>query len=213
MKKTIHKVGLGIAVLLFASYAAFSSAIFLDEDSGSSNAGWVPGSAPKASASAKGLGPGAQLTTVYAAITAHLEAGEFDRLIAVANDALAENPKAAQLHYLRGFARLQNKQLDEAIQDFSSALEITPDHADSYRFRAQAHMAKGQYDRALADADKGCEVDPQNAESYVVRAMAYVAKGDLQQAKPDVDQILKIDPKNAKAQILLAQIQAPPPTP
>lgn len=207
--KTIYKAGIAVVALLTASYVAFSAVVFFSHDSGNSNERWVAGPPSSEPAPAPRLGKGADLAAVYAAITANLEAGKFDRLIATATTAIEQHPKDGQLYYFRGFASLQKQLFDEAIRDFSAALDLAPTHADAYRFRAQAYMAKGQLDLAIADANTVCKLQPQNAESYVIRAMAYLTKGDVERAKPDVAKILQLDPNNAKGKVLSQQLQAP----
>jgi tetratricopeptide (TPR) repeat protein len=211
--KTIHKAGIGGLALVVMSYVGFSSAIFLDQDSGSSNERWVAGAkdpVPSDPVSAPGSASqsGPELAAVYTSLTAHLQAGEFDKLIALATTAIEKNQKVATLYYFRGFASLQKKLFDDSIRDFSAALELAPTYADAYRFRAQAHLAKGEVDRAIADAGKVCELEPKNAESYVIRAMAYLTKGDVARARPDVAKVLELDPSNEKAKVLSKQLQS-----
>jgi tetratricopeptide (TPR) repeat protein len=216
--KKIHKVGIAVAAPLIASYVVFSSIIFLAQDSGSSNERWVgpvsgqpQAEEPKQAEGQKqeqASGSSPDLAVVYSVITANLEAGEFDRMIAAASAALEKHPRDATLHYFRGFANLQQTLLDDAVRDFSAALEIAPARADAYRFRAQTYIAKGQPDLAIADADRVCELEPQKAESYVIRVMAYLTKGDLERAKRDVAKVLELDPNNAKAKVLSQQLSA-----
>jgi tetratricopeptide (TPR) repeat protein len=195
---TTAKILTAVGAVMLALYVAFSFDMFVQKDSGTSNAKHI-------------LADNAEdvpLEAIYSQIMEHIRDGKFDEVIASADRALVKHPRVAQLHYFRGFAYLQNNVPDKAIADLSAAIEIQPTYADAYSYRAWAYAGQGQLDPALADAAKVIELNPNNPEGYLARGAVLLTKKDYDQARAAVTKALEIDPTSEKGKNLLQQIPA-----
>ncbi len=81
------------------------------------------------------------------------KAGQYERAIADASDAIKLNGKNAQAYWVRGAAHAGRNDFDQAVADLTRAIQIDPKYAAAYSWRAAAWKAKGEDDRALYDAD------------------------------------------------------------
>jgi tetratricopeptide (TPR) repeat protein len=125
------------------------------------------------------------------------KAGNFDRAIADATEAIKLNGKNATIYWVRGAAYVGKGNYDQAIADLTRAVGIDPKYAAAYSWRAAAWKAKGDDDRALYDADQVVKLLPKVASGYNSRCLILENKGEYAQALPDCETAVKLAPDNA----------------
>ena len=81
---------------------------------------------------------------------AYYKKGEYDRVIADYDHALALNPEYAYAYNNRGTAYYKKGEYDRAIADLERAIELDPNNPITYANRGRVYQDNGDYDRALA---------------------------------------------------------------
>jgi tetratricopeptide (TPR) repeat protein len=125
------------------------------------------------------------------------KAGQYDRAIAEATEAIKLNGKNAVSYWVRGAAYVGRNDYNQAIADLTRAIGIDPKYAAAYSWRAAAWKAKGDDDRALYDADQVVKLLPKLGSGYNSRCLILENKGEYGQALPDCDTAVKLTPENA----------------
>jgi tetratricopeptide (TPR) repeat protein len=138
-----------------------------------------------------------QFNTLIKRAASYREAGQFDRAIADATEAIRLNGKNAPAYWLRGAAHAGKSDFDKAIADLTQAISIDPRYAAAYSWRAAAWKAKGEDDRALYDADQVVKLLPKVGSGYNSRCLILENKGEYAQALPDCETAVKLAPGNA----------------
>lgn len=141
----------------------------------------------------------------YADAEQALRAGDFDRAIARANDAISGAPDAPKPYLVRAKARAAKGQTSEAEADFGKAIEKSRTESKSiYHFwRGIFHSDGGRHEQALADFTKACELQLKHPvpeyyiECFRERGKAYLALGRAVEAVQDFDFILARNPDEA----------------
>ncbi len=87
------------------------------------------------------------------------------------------NTELAHQYYIRGAAKLDQRDFDGAIADFGSAIALNPNNAGYYYARGDAKHKKGDIHGAIDDFGAAIVLDPYDADYYFFRG---VAKDDLE---------------------------------
>lgn len=129
--------------------------------------------------------------------------GDSDKVLAIANEAIARGTKRDWPHYQLANLFLSRNELDKALQYVSRALEISPDNKDSLEMRAQTYVFRGEAKKALADFEalygkkvpditrqivalgKQAEADPKDPRPRVLRGVFYIIKRHYETAATD----------------------------
>lgn len=138
-----------------------------------------------------------QFNTLVKRADDHRKAGQFDRAIADATEAIKLNGRNATVYWVRGAAYVGRGDYDQAIADLTRAVAIDPKYAAAFSWRAAAWKAKGDDDRALYDADQVVKLLPAVASGYNSRCLILENKGEYAQALPDCEKAVKLAPDNA----------------
>ena len=144
------------------------------------------------------------LRPLYNAAITHLEAGEFDKAVEIANTPLTRpadqeaSPLEAELRSVAAEGCLQMKQFDRAAELFAELRQTGPEAYRNYwgvRQALASHLA-GRHEAAIALLD---EVHPlltlpgHQAESLYVRGLCQLAKDDMAAAESSLSESLKSD--------------------
>jgi tetratricopeptide (TPR) repeat protein len=89
---------------------------------------------------------------------------DFTAAISHFTAALAENPNAAGLLYMRGHSYLEIGDVDAAVADLSRAIELAPTPASLYR-RGDAYKTKGLLEIAEQDYRRAARLDRKGGQS------------------------------------------------
>jgi tetratricopeptide (TPR) repeat protein len=128
-----------------------------------------------------------------------IEAQQFDKAAAVAEQALELHPRSPGALALRGTARAGLGQREEALADCNAALKQNPETALAYRTRGILLLGQGLVDEAIADHTVAIRLEPDNHLGYTNRSGAYVSKGEPAQAVADATEALKRAPRMIQA--------------
>jgi len=129
--------------------------------------------------------------------------GDSDRVLSVANEAIARGAKRDWPYFQLANLFLSRNELDKALQYVSRALEISPDNQSSLEVRAHTYVYRGETRRALADLDslygkkvstlnheivelsKQATADPKDPRPRFLRGVFFLIKRNYETAATD----------------------------
>ncbi len=131
-----------------------------------------------------------------------MRTGQYGEALGKADAYLAQNPKDAQMRFLKGVILTEQNRAGEAIGIFTKLTEDYPDLPEPYNNLAVLHASSGQYDKARAALDMAIRTNP----SY---ATAYENLGDVHAklASQAYDKALQLDSGNAGAKSKLTLLR------
>jgi tetratricopeptide (TPR) repeat protein len=132
------------------------------------------------------------------------EAGDFDRAIALCNQALAMDIAPAEASIVvmrRGNVYLQKNEVDKAMNDYEQALRLDPGNAAAYVNRALGLERKGEREDALKDLSEALRLNPRDVSAYHNRATIFLTEGNLNGALSDFAKVIELDPKDSDAHV------------
>jgi tetratricopeptide (TPR) repeat protein len=124
--------------------------------------------------------------------TNKLRTGDLAGALKDYNQAIAQNPKDADLYVNRGIALDELGQHQQAITDYTKALELKPDQVLAYYNRANAHQQIKENDKAIADYTKSISLDPNYPYAYANRGATYFVMGKKEAAIADLQKASEI---------------------
>lgn len=75
--------------------------------------------------------------------------GDFDRAVALARKALAENPSSTQAYLILGIVAAQRNQWNAATQSFKALIQLVPSDPQAYFYLGQAYLYQRKWDQAV----------------------------------------------------------------
>ena len=97
--------------------------------------------------------------------------------LALADKAIALDPKKAGAYAIRGQMHDALAQYREAVKDYTRAVELDPKLADVYDRRGSAHFKLGEFKQSLADFDRFLALKPDQKAGHWRRGITcYYAK-------------------------------------
>ena len=90
---------------------------------------------------------------VQTLINIYINNGDYDKAITYLNEAIAQDPKNAQLYDVKGRLLEQQKKYDEAITLYNEAIKIDPNYADAY-----GNIGRIYYNEAIEENDKAATI-------------------------------------------------------
>lgn len=122
--------------------------------------------------------------------------GNWDQLIAIADEGLSLYPDNAELFCLKGYALRKTGYYAEAVDNISRGIARDPKPV-RYANRGYALLALNRYNDALSDADTAIALNAAYTPAYGVRALALLHTGNLTGASEAVDTAMAADPNSA----------------
>lgn len=111
----------------------------------------------------------------------------YDEALTDMDDAIAAEPRNAELYATRGFILLRAGYEDEAVTDFDKALRINPQQWIAHYGRAMIAYKKGDLDTALSHLAIGKVIAPKRPEILIYMASIYFHKKDSANATRIID--------------------------
>ena len=139
-----------------------------------------------------GLAPKTRVMVLDGRSVAYIQAGDRDKAIADAEEAIRLSPDNAYAYNNRGAAYLGKGQYDLAIADLTVSLQLSPDDPTVHLNRGDAYFFKGQYDPALADYDEIVRHKPDSAIGHERRATVLLRRQDYDQAIAEFSRALEL---------------------
>ena len=139
------------------------------------------------------------LSVPYDGAIAAYRAGRSDEALAIAERALATEPRNPQLRFLRGVILAERGRLDDAIAVFRAMNEDFPELPEPSNNLAVIHARQGDWEAAQQAIERSIRAVP----TY---ALAHENLGDihLQLAARAFEQAGRLDPRNESARTKLA---------
>lgn len=136
-------------------------------------------------------------------VTKLLRTGHQAEALAKADAFLSQNPRDAQMRFLKGVILTEQNKSAEAIVIFTKLTEDYPSLPEPYNNLAVLYASSGQYDKARAALDMAIRTNP----SY---ATAYENLGDIHAklASQAYDKALQLDSSNAGAKSKLTLLRS-----
>jgi cytochrome c-type biogenesis protein CcmH/NrfG len=132
--------------------------------------------------------------------------------IAVAEQAVAQDPKNMQAWIELGNDYFDTHQRQKAIDAYARALELKPNNPDVLTDQGVMYKELGQFDKAIANFQKANQVDPQHTQSLFNLGVVYL--NDLKQPEKAVQAWNKViqtapnSPHAAQARQAIADMKA-----
>lgn len=95
--------------------------------------------------------------------TERYEMKQFGLVIETCDKAIQLAPHRYFCYFMRGSARLENRNPDGAIEDYDRVIALKPTSDEAYFNRGQAYSTKHEPDRAIPNYDRAIDMQPQNA--------------------------------------------------
>ena len=106
-----------------------------------------------------------------------LHKGDADRVLALAEKAVAADPDAAQPLYVRGLAKAALHRPADAVADYDQALKLDPKKAEIYDSRGSEQFKLGKFAESVADFDRYLEAVPKQAPGHWRRGISLYYAG------------------------------------
>ena len=90
---------------------------------------------------------------VQTLINIYINNGNYDKAITYLNEAIAQDPKNAQLYDVKGRLLEQEKKFDEALALYKDAIKMDPNYADAY-----GNIGRIYYNQAIEANDKAANI-------------------------------------------------------
>ena len=103
-----------------------------------------------------------------------LSATRPEEAVGVVDEAIAANPKSAELLQVKGDMLWSLGDANGAVRLFGEALEIDPDYQLARLSRANVNVARGEFAAADADLDPVLQASPKNFMAKYLRGLEYV---------------------------------------
>jgi cellulose synthase operon protein C len=97
-----------------------------------------------------------------------------EEAVGVIDEAIAANPKSADLLHVRGDMLWSRGDANGALQAFGEALEIDPDYQLAHLSRANVNIMRGEFAAADQDLDPILQTSPENFMANYLRGLEYV---------------------------------------
>ena len=129
----------------------------------------------------------------------HLTAGDYEKSVKDASEALRQLPDDDDVLVIRGTAFRMQKYYEEAIRDFSRVIKQSPKNTDALIKRGECFEQLEQAEAALADYSEYIEKEPKEITGYHFRSNILCALGRHQEAIDDLSELLRINPESHDA--------------
>lgn len=120
-------------------------------------------------------------------------AGDLDRAIELASQAIEQQPDDARLLGHRGSLYARQRRHKLAVSDFDRVIELAPRQAEAFDARGSERLTLGEIDDAIADFDRAIELDPRRAPGHWKRGIAYYYAGRYDEGRRQFEGYQTVD--------------------
>lgn len=142
------------------------------------------------------------------AASARKDANQFAEAERTYAQALALNPKSAEVHVNLALTWEAQGRDAEAIAEYREALQLNPALESAHIALGNILSRIGKLDDAIAEYIAAIRLNPKNTESYNGLGICYAMKNDMPEAATQFKRLLEIDPQNGSANGNLANALA-----
>jgi tetratricopeptide (TPR) repeat protein len=116
--------------------------------------------------------------------------------LAIAEKAVAANPRSARSRYIRGLAFEATGAIDQAVTDYEEVLKALPAALPVQARLASLHLTQGRFRDALQLSQGVVKARPQSTDAHFVYAQALFKSGDLTGAERELSGLAKLRPNS-----------------
>ncbi len=145
---------------------------------------------------------GEQLASVFA------DAGDAERLAALADTLTSRFPDRPNARYFRASALFLQGRTEEAIREARRVTDINPLHARAQNLIGAACATLGRHDCAVAAFEASIAANPRDPSTYVNLGLLHLQRADAPSAAAAFAEALAIDPASTAARNGLTQARA-----
>jgi tetratricopeptide (TPR) repeat protein len=113
--------------------------------------------------------------------------------------AIAIDPKKADIRNNFGYLLLGRNRVDEAIAEFKAAVELTPNDANAHDSLAEGYLTKGLVDEAIAEYQAALALNPAFPSSFIGLGRCYEKQSKWNEARTTYQQLIDALPKHRLA--------------
>jgi len=130
------------------------------------------------------------------------EEGKADQALAMAKDAAAANPRAADAQVTIGVIEAGAHHVDEAIAAYAEALKLAPRAVGPQLALAELYLSKGDAKSAAQFAGQAAQLS-RTIDPHLLLARALIASGDLNKAQDEVNGLVRSAPNSPRVQTVV----------
>lgn len=133
---------------------------------------------------------------------AEYNAGHAAAAVAELQEAIKENPRSEDPHYVLGLALTETRELKAAIEEFKKVLELTLDpdlKIFSLYNMGNAYSDLGEYQNAIDCYKEAIRLDDTLSKPHNNLGLAYAALGKLDEAAAEFAEAVRLQPDNGEA--------------
>lgn len=121
-----------------------------------------------------------------------------DEALALADRAVAADPKSAPAYYVRGLAHEALDKHDGAVADFGKAIALDPKAADAYQHRGSEHFKLGHIAESITDFDQYLALKPEQMPYHWQRGISYYYAGKYEDGRKQFEAHQKVNPNDVE---------------
>lgn len=129
-----------------------------------------------------------------------------DNALDICEQALAENPKDADVYNSIGILNGQEGQFDEAITAFLKAIELEPEHNWAHNNLGRTYINMERFEEGVAALNEAIRITPDNAKAHYNLGLAYANLEQYEDAIAAYQEALQHDPNLVYTYIDLAVV-------
>jgi len=124
------------------------------------------------------------------------ESGEYEKALAVCNEAVLIDPEYAVAYNNRGTTYSEYGEYERAIAEFTEAIRFDPEYVRAIANRGNVYN-RGllDYQRGIADCTEAIRINPEYAFAYGERAYSYYQLDEFEFAIRDLSEAIRVDPE------------------
>ncbi|HKQ18209.1 MAG TPA: tetratricopeptide repeat protein [Candidatus Eisenbacteria bacterium] len=134
------------------------------------------------------------------------EEGRLGEALADFDQAIALNPRIAQIWLDKGIVLARMGLPDSALVCFDEAVRIKPDFVPAWSNRGGMKLQGGDIAGAIADFSEAIRIDPAFRDAYANRAIAYSMTREFDRSIADNRRVIELDPTNPNNYLQLGAI-------
>jgi lipoprotein NlpI len=124
---------------------------------------------------------------LFDAARAALNKGDRKEALALADKALALDPKNVELYLFRGQIHDAARLYAEAVADYTAALRLDPKAAETYQLRGMAEFKRAHPKESVADFDRYLELKPEQKPGHWMRGISLYYAGRYDEGRKQFD--------------------------
>ncbi len=109
--------------------------------------------------------------------------GDSERALALASQAVDQNPRNPQGFFVRGWLHEMKGRHRQAIADYDEVVKLDPSAVEVYNRRGSEHFKLGHIEASIADFEKAIELDPKQEPYHWQRGISYYYAGRYEQGR------------------------------